>query len=162
MNILVTGGASGLGESITRRLAGDSNSTVYFTYNNSKAGADKIESEFANTKSIKCDFRNVEEVNALKDKIASINLDVLINNAYHGEPIKSYFHKINVNDFLKEFNDNIIPTVIITQSALNFFRKKKSGKIITILTSFLLNRPPIGSAVYVANKAYLKELSKVH
>ena len=40
------------------------------------------------------------------------------------------------------------------------YKKKRKGKIITILTSFLLNSPPIGSSSYVANKAYLKSLTK--
>jgi 3-oxoacyl-[acyl-carrier protein] reductase len=160
MNILITGGASGLGEAITRKLAKDSDSTIYFTYNKSKLNAEKLRDEFPRAIPIKCDFRNIEEVNALKDNIASLNLDVLINNAYLGNPIKYHFHKINSVEFLTEFNDNIIPTIAITQSAINNFRKKRHGKIITILTSYLLNKPPIGSSVYVANKAYLKELSK--
>ena len=54
----------------------------------------------------------------------------------------------------------LIPTILITQSVLNDFRKKKKGKIITILTSFLLNTPPIGASTYVANKAYLGSLVK--
>jgi NAD(P)-dependent dehydrogenase (short-subunit alcohol dehydrogenase family) len=40
------------------------------------------------------------------------------------------------------------------------FRKKRYGKIITVLTSYLVNRPPTGLSEYVANKAYLESLSK--
>ena len=50
MNILVTGGASGLGESITKKLLNNKNHTVYFTFCGSKENADKISSSFSNSK----------------------------------------------------------------------------------------------------------------
>jgi 3-oxoacyl-[acyl-carrier protein] reductase len=160
MNILITGGASGLGEAITRKIAKNV-TKVYFTYSKSADNAKKIETDHPNAFSIKCDFTIEDNVIALKDKIAELDLDVLINNAYTGDAIKSYFHKIPSDDFLSDFKTNIIPTVIVTQTAINSFRKKKFGKIITVLTSFLINTPPIGSSIYVANKAYLEELTKV-
>jgi NAD(P)-dependent dehydrogenase (short-subunit alcohol dehydrogenase family) len=92
--------------------------------------------------------------------ISTLDLDILINNAFSGQPIKNHFHKIPVEDFTTEFQNNIIPTVEITQAVLTGFRKKKSGKIITVLTSFLLNTPPAGASVYVAVKAYLASLVK--
>ena len=158
MNILITGGASGLVEAITKVLAKDINNTVYFTYSKSAEKAHKIEDEFANTVSVKCDFNNLEEVNSLAENIASYGIDILVNNAYSGNPIKTYFHKNKIADFSEEFNANIVPTVILTQACINHFRKKKSGKIITILTSFLTNVHPTGASIYVANKAYLKSL----
>lgn len=161
MNIVITGGASGLGEAITRTLAKDTANVVYFSYNNSLSNAIKIEKDFYNTHSIKCDFKNVEEVNSLKNKIDTMDLDVLINNAFTGNFIETYFHKTSPDVFSSGFNNNIIPAIILTQAAINHFRKKKKGKIITILTSGLLNNPPIGASVYLANKAYLSSLTKI-
>ncbi|WP_309640403.1 SDR family oxidoreductase [Flavobacterium sp.] len=160
MNILITGGASGLGEAITRNFAKDSSHQVYFTFNSSDEKAKAIENDFPNAIALQCNFKNAESVAQLQNKINELNLDVLINNAYSGEPIKTYFHKIAVEDFATEFTDNLIPTIQITQAVIANFRKKKSGKIITVLTSFLLNTPPTGSAVYLANKAYLASLVK--
>ena len=158
MNILVTGGASGLGEAITRVLAKDAKNTIYFTFSNSKVNAKEIESDFGNAKSIKCDFKEESEVTTLVNKIDNLNIDVLINNAYTGVAIKTYFHKIDEQDFFADFVNNVIPTIRITQAVIAHFRKKKSGKIITILTSFLINSPPLGASCYVANKAYLGSL----
>ncbi len=160
MNVLITGGASGLGKAITKRFANDSSCNVFFTYNSSKNAAEKLEKELKNTVAIKCDFRNSDEVISLRDRIEHLNIDVLINNAYTGTFIKIHFHKISHAEFLQQFAENIIPTIIITQAAINSFRKKKAGKIITVLSSALITPAPIGSSVYTANKAYLKELTK--
>jgi NAD(P)-dependent dehydrogenase (short-subunit alcohol dehydrogenase family) len=161
MNILITGGASGLGEAITKNLAKNINNNVYFTYTNSETNAKKIEFDFSNTFPIKCDFKDSISIKSLTDKISQFDLDVLINNAYSGHFLKSHFHKISSNDFLSDFKENIIPVIEITQEVIKNFRKKKSGKIITILTSALVELPPVGSSVYITNKAYLEKLTKV-
>ena len=159
MNILITGGSSGLGEAMTRILAKNPNHKVYFTYNSSLSNVEKLEAELSNTQGIQCNFKNLEEVTFVSKKINELDLDIFINNAYSGDAIKTYFHKIPVNEFQDDFIANIIPTIKLTQAAISSFRKnKKSGKIITILTSFLLNTPPTGASVYIANKAYLKSL----
>lgn len=63
--------------------------------------------------------------------------------------------------FIQIFKDNIMPVIEITQESIKAFRKKKSGKIITILSSAIIELPPMGASVYVANKAYLDKLTKV-
>ncbi len=161
MNILVTGGASGLGEAITTMLAGDTGNKIYFTFCKSYTNAKKIEAVFNNTTSIKCDFSNAVELQSLTDGIKQLDLDVLINNAYKGEFLKTHFHKIESQDFLNDFRDNIIPVIEITQAVIKAFRHKKRGKIITILTAGLVEAPPVGSAVYISNKAYLEKLTRV-
>ncbi|PWA04840.1 SDR family NAD(P)-dependent oxidoreductase, partial [Flavobacterium psychrotolerans] len=161
MNVLITGGASGLGEAITRILAKDSGNTVYFTYKNSEVNAKKLELEFPNAVSIQCDFGDTDALKTFTDKIIPFDLDVLIHNAYNGAFLKSHFHKIPSDDFLTDFKENILPVIEITQAVLNGFRKKKQGKIITVLTAALVSTPPIGSSVYIANKAYLEKLTQV-
>jgi 3-oxoacyl-[acyl-carrier protein] reductase len=160
MKILITGGASGLGESITRTLAKEANNTVYFTFSQSLAKAENLASEFKNATAIHCDFSDEKSVNALATKITELDLDVLIHNAYSGDYLKTHFHKIATADFLKDFKVNVMPVITLTQAAINTFRKKKSGKIITILSS-ALHEPPVGSAVYTSNKAYLQKLTQV-
>ena len=161
MIVLITGGASGLGEAITCKIASNSADTVYFTYSKSDSNAKNITKKFPNAISVKCDFGNLTEVNDLCDKIDKMGVDVLINNAYAGSFLETYFHKLNVDSFAAGFEKNIIPTIKITQSAILCFRKKKFGKIITILTTALVNTPPIGSSIYAANKAYVQELTKI-
>ncbi len=161
MTILITGGASGLGEAITRKLAENAANQVFFTYAKSAGKAKIIEGEFPNCKGIHCDFTDAASIQKLKEKLADINPDTLINNAYSGTFIGTYFHKTETSDFLKEFQVSVMGTVEITQAAITLFRKKKYGKIITILTSALIGNPPMGTAMYVANKAYLQKLAMV-
>jgi NAD(P)-dependent dehydrogenase (short-subunit alcohol dehydrogenase family) len=155
----VTGGASGVGEAITRSLAADAKNRIYFTFNRSGDKAKAIENEFPSAKGIHCDFTDEVGFNRFIELIPSFEIDVLVNNAITGIR-KQHFHKIKADEFLDSFTVNVIPVIRITQACLLGFRKRKSGKVITILTSYLVNRPPKGLSEYVANKAYLRSLCK--
>jgi len=159
MKILVTGGASGLGAEIVNLLSTDIRNFVFFTYNHSTGGAKAITDERKNTEAIKCDFTDVESVERLLVQIESSDIDVLVNNAYSSFE-KDHFHKIPSDAFLKGFQNNVIPTLRITQTCISGFRKKKFGKIINIISSSVIGNPPIGWSEYVANKSYLLSMSK--
>jgi 3-oxoacyl-[acyl-carrier protein] reductase len=168
MNILVTGGSSGLGKSIVEKLSSDKKNHIYFTYNNSIESSENICSKYPNATSIKCDFTNKSELDKFLDNLKQLNINVLINNFYSwpktplmpGTFLTKNFHKMDENIFVDEFKNNIIPTILITQEAIKYFRIKKYGKIITVLSSFL-DSPTIGSSIYISNKNYLKGLAKV-
>lgn len=160
MNILVTGGSTGLGKSIVNALSDFPENKVFFTFNKHEKEAQSIVSEKQNVIAIKCDFTNVVEVCELEKKIPLCDLDVLVNNAYVGSAQNAHFHKTESELFLTSFENNLIPTIRITQSAISGFRAKKFGKIINVLTAYLVNLPPIGFSIYTANKAYLQQLSK--
>ena len=159
MRALVTGGASGLGEAITRALAALPGASVRFTYHHSAEAAARLEAELPDAKGIRCDFTSESDQAALAEAIKALDLDVLVHNAITGLQAK-HFHKRPGADFLTGFQDNVMPVIRLTQAALAGFRAKRSGRIITILTSYLINRPPIGMSEYVAAKAYLHSLAK--
>ena len=168
MNILVTGGSSGLGKAIVEKLSSDKKNLVYFTYNNSIDNAKSICLKYNNAISLKCDFTNEVDLDGFLNKIKKLDIDVLINNFYSwpknplmpGTFLTKNFHKLDKDLFIDEFKSNIIPSVVITQEIIRCFRVKKFGKIITVLSSFL-NSPTIGSSIYISNKNYLKGLAKV-
>ncbi len=168
MRVLITGGSSGLGQSIVETLSKDQENFVFFTYNLSAVNAEKISKGKENVRAIKCDFTDNKELNGFIKKIQSLEIDVLVNNFYSwpknpilpGTFLNEHFHKINSQLFIEEFKRNIIPTILITQEAIKFFRSQKQGKILTTLTSFL-NSPKIGSSIYISNKNYLKSLCEV-
>ena len=159
MNILITGGASGLGAAITKKLADDHTHTVYFTYFKSTEHAKQMSRVFPNIQSVYCDFQNLDEVEALAAKIVEMDLDVLINNAITGITI-NHFNKLPLQTFHIGFMNNLLPTIRIAQQAILTFRKKKSGKIITILSSLMKKSPLVGLSCYLAEKAYLESLTR--
>ena len=158
MNILVTGGASGFGEAITKELAKDKSNFVYFTFCKSESSKSIIEKQFPNTFGIHCDFENESSVNTLLTMFEKFKIEVLVNNAMTGLQT-THFHKADPHYFKTSFEKNILPVIKITQAAILHFRKKKEGKIITVLSSYLKDTPPIGLSEYVASKNYLLSLS---
>lgn len=158
MRIFVTGGASGLGGHITRKLASNKKNFVYFSYFKSRKQANEIETKFNNTLAIKCDFTKQKEVETLAKKIGHYKIEALINNALTGLDT-NHFHKLSASVFTKRFNFDILPAIRITREAIKYFRKNNFGRIVTILTSSLEN-PPIGWSAYIASKSYLASLAK--
>lgn len=160
MNFLITGGASGLGYAITKAIAEKYPAAqIHFTFNSSEKEAKALEAGNGNLHGIKCDFRNENEVEQLCQFIGEKEIDVLINNALT-KLDKQYFHKTTREEFTGSFNSDVLPTLVITKAFILKARKRKSGKIITILTSGLNGTPPIGWSVYLANKSYLQAMHR--
>lgn len=159
MNVLITGGSSGLGKAIVERLAQEPGMFVYFTYARSATAATALETAHSNTRAIQCDFADTTSVDALLQQIPGLEINVLINNA-NTAIHKEHFQKTDPAVFQTSFATNIIPTLRITQEVLKVCRKKKFGKIINIISSAVINKPPVGWSDYAACKAYLLSMSK--
>ncbi|SHM13869.1 SDR family NAD(P)-dependent oxidoreductase [Chitinophaga sp. CF418] len=159
MNILVTGGSKGVGNAIVNKLAEKSGDHIYFTYLNSEAAASELEVKYPNVSKVQCDFSDENSLSSLVDKMEQWNIDVLINNAAVN-PQKKHFHKLDEASLVRDFKTNIVSTITVTQAAIRIFRKKKSGKIITILSSAIIGKPAVGWSEYIAGKNYLLSLSK--
>ncbi len=162
MNILILGGASGLGKAITISLCNaNANCKVFITYNKSAEEAKVLKEIYKEQLTIyKLDFFDMEEIDQFSKKIELEGFDVLINNATTAK-LKDYFHKLPSISFEKNFMNNVMPIIKITQQFIKLRRKKKSGKIITILSSVVKsNYPPLGWSQYLAEKMYLLGLHK--
>ncbi len=159
MNVLITGGASGLGRAITECFAQNPKNQVFFTYNSSVSAAENLMNSYKNVSGVKCSFSIEKEIDGLVGRIPQMEIDLLVNNALSNF-IEKHFHKMKDEDFAQGFHLNVLPTIKITKTAIQHFRQKKYGRIINILTSYLINRPPIGLSEYVAEKAFLESLSK--
>lgn len=160
MNILITGGSSGLGKALVEKLASNPENMVFFTFCSNEEAAKSLCSIYSNTVSFQVDFSNEESVDAFISKLGSIEIDALVNNAYSGKAQGTHFHKTEIADFANAFNHNILPTIKVTQACLSGMRKRKYGKIINIITSYVMDVPPAGFSVYASTKAYLRQLSK--
>ena len=155
-NVLITGGASGLGKEILEIFSAKYDK-VFFTYYNSNETAKNLEKKFNNAKGFYCDFTNLENVNSFSNIVEGLNIDILINNAicYFSQ---KHFVKSNPDIFLNSFKHNVLSTLIITQSCLKSMKKTKCGRIINVLSNYMEN-PPIGFSEYAANKQYILSMS---
>lgn len=163
MNLLITGGTSGLGKATVELLAKDGHQ-IWFSYLANEEFtkvASEMEGKYENVKAIPLNFCEPESVDSFCGQIKDWNIDVLVNCTYVGKPQTTYFHKIESDEFLRAFQFNIIPTVKITQATIEVMKKKKFGKIINIITEAVIGLPPMGYTLYACNKAYLMELSNV-
>lgn len=159
MTILVTGGASGLGAAITEELASNNINLVYFTYFRSEKQAKELEKKHSNVRAVFCDFTNEQSIDKLLSQMETFEIQVLINNALPAIHIQ-HFHKTGAAVFLDSFRVNVMPLIKISQKAVELFRKKKFGKIITVLSSAVINKPPVGWSNYVAEKNYILSVCK--
>ncbi|MGG9960061.1 SDR family NAD(P)-dependent oxidoreductase [Ferruginibacter sp. SUN106] len=160
MNFLITGGASGLGYAITKAVALHyPESKVYFTFFSSGAGKEQLEKEYKNTTGIQCNFLQEADINNLIELIKTSQVDVLVNNAVTGLK-KQYVHKLTESEITDSFKADIVPVLKITGAFISAARQRKSGKIITVLSAAIVNIPPTGWGVYVANKNYLLSMHK--
>ena len=162
MNILVTGGNSGLGKATVELLAKEGHK-LYFSYypveQCEKEAQDMLQANNSLT-AIPLNFCEKVSVDTFCERIKEYEIDVLVNSAYAGKAQGKRFHQTPADDFLSSFQYNTIPTIKITQSCIEGMRKRKYGKIINIITSYVIDTPPVGFSVYTATKAYLRQISK--
>lgn len=158
MNVVITGGASGLGKSISETLLKDSGNRLLVTY---RTPSETVEQWKANAQLtlVQCDFADDNSINNLLQQIEAFAPEALINNANSGYR-EEYFHKTEDAIVEQSFSVNVLATIKITRKCISLFRKKKSGRIINILSSVLAGNPPVGWSVYTAEKAYLAALNK--
>jgi NAD(P)-dependent dehydrogenase (short-subunit alcohol dehydrogenase family) len=148
MKILITGGSGGLGKAIVNQLSAIHD--VYFTYCNNQS---------TDANAIHLDFSISSSVNALTEWIEAEQPDVLINNALNGLN-QSHAHKIISEDHNDGFQQNVAPVIQLTNSFIKKARKRKCGKVINVLSSYIIGKPPIGMSQYIAQKNYLLSLNK--
>lgn len=160
MNIVITGGSSGLGKALVELCAATADNYVVFTYCRHKDNALALTEQFNNVEAIAVDFSLTDQVESLAERLADMQVDILVNNAYAGHAQGVHFHKTAPEDFANAFNQNVIPMIKITQACIKGMRKRKFGKIINIITAYVIDVPPTGFSVYTATKAYIRQLSK--
>lgn len=160
MNILITGGSSGLGKALVEACAASLEHQVLFTYCRHEDEAQTLAGRFTNVTAVQVDFTDKDSVARFTEQIANEAIDVLINNAYAGFAQGVHFHKTAPEDFAQAFDNNVMPVIRITQACVQGMRKRKFGKIVNIITSYVMDVPPTGFSVYTATKAYIRQLSK--
>jgi len=159
---VVTGASKGIGAEIARALAAQGASVVV-NYASAKDGADKVVADISKSGgkaiAVKADVAKSAEVKQLfaETKKAYGRVDVLVNNAgvYKFLPLED-----NTEDeFHREFNINVLGTLLATQEAARHFGPN-GGSVIN-LSSVASDKGLPGSSIYSATKGAVDSLTRV-
>ena len=167
--VIVTGGAKGIGEAISKEFA-MKGYNVCINYNKSHKKAMELKEELqnkgCNVEIFGADISDREKVDEMIDFVLSRfgSIDVVVNNA--GICEYKLFTDITLSDLQKMINTTIIGTFNVTQSSLKkYMINKKDGVIINISSiwgmvgaSLEVNYSMSKSAIIGMTKALAKEL----
>ncbi len=155
--ILITGGSKGLGSEFVEKLSLYENHAVYFTYSNSLP---ELETN-PNVTSILCDQKNDAEIVNCVARILSERgkIDVLVNNACSNfKPCD--FLESDWSMFQNIMDVNVKGAYLFTKEVSRAMKQQGYGRIINILSSYIINVPPEKLSFYVTAKYALAGLSK--
>jgi len=158
---VVTGASKGIGAAIAKALA-DEGASVVVNYSSSKAGADKVVSEITSgggkAVAVQADVSKHADVDRLfaETKSKFGRLDVLINNAgiYEFAPLEG----ITEETFHKQFNLNVLGTLLASQAATKLF--DSGGGSIINMSSLVSTLGVPASAVYSGTKAAVDAVTR--
>lgn len=146
MNVLITGGARGLGLAISLYYLKMGHSVVV-NYNNSGEMALKLKREYGDRVSIiKADVSNEDDVKRMFDALGK--LDVIVNNA--GIAKDSVPMEKSTEEFLEVIKVNLLGTFLVSKYAVNHVDK---GCIVNISSTNALDTYYPESMDYDASKA---------
>jgi len=157
-NVLVTGGATGIGRAIAEAFS-QSGATVFINHLGQQDKIREIQKEATIKGDWSADVSNRNTVNAMVADIEKLhgNIDILINNAAISNP--SPFLETVEADWDEVINTNLKGTVFASQAVIPGMLKKGSGCIINIVSELgYLGRENF--TVYSASKGALITLTR--
>ena len=133
MNILITGGTSGLGYRTAYILAHESKNKIILIGSNNKKGQQAIErliyeTENKNLRFIKADLSSINEIRLLAKDLIKEKIDVLINNA----GALFYSRDESIDQIEKTFALNHLSYFALTNLLLKYKVIKNGGRIINV------------------------------
>ena len=150
---IVTGASKGIGAGIAKGFAA-AGAAVAVNYASSKQGADKVVAEIvaAGGKAIALqgDVGNSADVKRIFEHTVKEfgKVDIVMNNAgvYDFQPVEA----VTEDEFHREFNTNVLGTLLMVQEALKYFGEE--GGTIINMSSVGSRNPPPNAVVYAATK----------
>ena len=158
---IVTGASKGIGAGIARSF-GEAGASVVVNYASSREGADRVVSQIraAGGKAIAVqgDVSKSGDVKKLfaETKQAFGPIDILVNNAgvFDFAPLEG----VTEQEFHREFDINVLGTLLATQESLNHFGPN-GGSVINISSVTSVNPVP-NSVIYSATKSAVDSITK--
>jgi NAD(P)-dependent dehydrogenase (short-subunit alcohol dehydrogenase family) len=156
--VVVTGGSSGIGEAVVRRLAGDGQEVV-FTFCRSEAKARAV-AEATGAESVRYDQSSAQSVEELAAAVRAGEFDALVNNA--SQPVqRQLLRKIDPESFVT-YQIAALRGVLALSTAFaeQVRRRGGSGCIVNVLSAYTFGMPPAKLAAYVTSKHALLGLTR--
>ncbi len=161
-NVLITGGARGIGRAVASRFA-EEGANVLITYANSSAMAEELVGEI-NGKGQKChaykvDVRSGKETNEFVEVIEKEfgGVDVLVNNA--GIVRDTLIMTMEQDDWDQVIGTNLTGVYNTIKPISRLMMRKRQGSIIN-LSSIAASKPGKGHCNYAATKGGVEAMTK--
>jgi 3-oxoacyl-[acyl-carrier protein] reductase len=158
---VVTGASKGIGAAIAKAL-GAAGASVVVNYASSKEGADRVVAAIAGKGgkaiAVHGSVAEAKDVQRLfeETKKAFGTLDVLVNNAgvFAFAPLEA----VTETEFHREFNINVLGTILATREALKYFGP--AGGSVINLSSVVSKNPVPNMVVYSATKGAVDTITR--
>lgn len=159
---VVTGASKGIGAGIAKGLAA-AGAAVVVNYASSKAGAERVVADITGKGgkaiAVHGNVAEAKDVQRLfeETKKAFGSLDVLVNNAgvFEFSPLEA----VTETEFHREFNINVLGTILATRGALKYFGP--AGGSVINLSSVAGEKAIPNSVVYSATKGAVNAITRV-
>ena len=163
-NVLITAGAQGIGESITKHFI-DSGANVAIHYFSSSDTADQLV-EYASGKGIKAisisgDLTKEADANTVIDKTVEAlgGLDILINNA--GSLVaRKFLNEIETDFWQKVMDINLTSMMFVTRAAVPHLAKNDNSSIVNLASLAGRKGGHPGSLAYSTSKGAILTLTR--
>ena len=158
---IVTGASKGIGAAAAKALAAEG-AAVVVNYSSGKQGAERVVSQIMREDgkaiAIQADVSKAADVKRMFEKTKEVfgSVNVLVNNAgvFQFDPLEAITEK----EFHREFDINVLGTILATQEALRYF--PSSGGSIINISSVASENPVPNSCLYSATKGAIDTITK--
>ncbi len=159
--VLVTGGASGIGETITREFAQLGATVIIYDMDETKATTlcEELSGQGVTCDKFKVDVSSFNDTQTVTKEVVKLygKVDILINNA--GITKDNLMLRMSEEDFDRVITINLKGTWNMTKAVTPFMAKARYGKIVNIVSvSGVMGN--VGQANYAASKAGMIGLTK--
>ncbi len=159
---IVTGGATGIGLAIVRRLADEGASVVIADIKDAKEAADGLAGSNRPVMAIEADVSSEDSVAGMVERTIDRfgQIDILVNNAAVSATLAlKPFEKLTVADWRRVLDVNAIGVFLCCRAVASHMRARKSGRIVNIASGTAFKGAPF-LLHYVASKGAVMSMTR--